>query len=175
MKKLLALLLSVLLSLAGCEKHIVDTEKYGQVANYITFPDYFPASLEAYEVHGYSYRLYSYMDLSYEIFLDISVEKTEMDRLIADAKEKRSEFFEVEANYENGYDELVFQDVFTVCGEEAETVGEGMIEKIVYHPDTGNMVFVQIYAVDAGVYPVEQLEYFNRFQIDAKAYAEQVA
>jgi len=173
-KKLLALILSVLLSLAGCEKYTVDVAEYGQVANYITFPDYFPESVDTYEVNGYSYRLYSYMDICYEIYLDVSVEKEEMDRLIAVAKEKRPAYSEWEADYANGYREIIFQDVFTSYDPEAEAVGEADIEKIVYDPDTGDMVFVRIYSVDAGVYPVAELAYFNRFDISAETYAEDI-
>ncbi len=174
MKKLLALILSVLLSLAGCEKYTVDVAEYGQVASYITFPDYFPESVDTYQVNGYSYRLYSYMDICYEIYLDISVEKEEMDRLIAAAKEKRPEFSEREADYARGYREIVFQDEFTPYGPAAEAVSEGDIEKIVYDPDRGDMVFVRIYSVDAGVYPVAELAYFNRFDISAETYTENI-
>ena len=172
MKKLLALILSVLLSLAGCEKYTVDVAEYGQVANYITFPDYFPETVDTYQVNGYSYRLYAYMDICYEIYLDISVETEEMDRLVAAAKEKRPAYSEQEADYARGYHEIVFRDVFTPYGLEAKEVSEADIEKIVYDPDTGDMVFVRIYSVDAGVYPVEELVYFNRFDISAKTYAE---
>ena len=174
MKKLLALILSVLLSLSGCEKYTVDVAEYGQVANYITFPDYFPETVDTYQVNGYSYRLYSYMDICYEIYLDISVETEEMERLIATAKEKRPVYSEQEADYARGYREIVFRNAFTLYGPEGETVSEADIEKIVYDPDRGDMVFVRIYSVDAGVYPVSELVYFNRFDISAETYTENI-
>ena len=174
MKKLLALILSILLSLAGCEKYTIDVAQYGQVANYITFPDYFPEAVDTYQVNGYSYRLYSYMDICYEIYLDISVEIEEMERLIATAKEKRPVYSEGEADYARGYREIVFRNAFTPYGPEAKTVSEADIEKIVYDPDRGDMVFVRIYSVDAGVYPVAELAYFNRFDISAETYTENI-
>ena len=174
MKKLLALILSVLLSLAGCEKYTVDVAEYGQVANYITFPDYFPESLDDYQVNGYSYRLYAYLDICYEICLDITAEKEEMESMLTEAKTKRTVYLEREASYANGYYELVFCDDFAANDPEGDTIGEADVEKIVYDPVTGDMVFVRIYAVDAGMYPLKELAYFNRFDINAENYGESI-
>jgi peptide chain release factor 1 len=73
-----------------------------------------------------------------------------------------------------GYREIVFRDTFAPYGPAAEAVSEADIEKIVYDPDSGDMVFVRIYSVDAGVYPVAELAYFNRFDISAETYAENI-
>ena len=172
MKKLLAVILSVILSLAGCENYTADVEKYGQVANYITFPDYFPEMLDDYQVNRYSYRLYSYMDICYEIYLDITVAPEEAEQLLTEAKTKRPDWSEREATYAEEYYELVFCDQFALNGQGGDTIGQANIEKIVYDPTAGNMVFVRIYAVDAGMYPVAELAYFDRFDIHAETYGE---
>ncbi len=166
----------LLLSIFGGTTYVDDPAEYGEWDSYLDIPSYLPDSIEDYEVNGYSYTLYSYMDVCYEIFLDISVTEEQLDRLIADAK-SYGEYTESEAYYCDGYFEIVFEDyyrssdyVYSEEGVEEKNVGWADIEKAVYNPETLNIIFVCFHANDSGVYDLDDLEYFKRFSIDEKEY-----
>ena len=50
-----------------------DPAKYGKFQSYIESEiEYFPKSIEEYVVNDYAYTRYEYLDLCYEVFLDLS-------------------------------------------------------------------------------------------------------
>ena len=82
----LLLLLAVVISSTGCA-HLLTTvmilgmgtiqesspEAYGNWTKYHDAPAFLPDDLDGYTVNAYSYTLYNYLDICYEIFLDITV------------------------------------------------------------------------------------------------------
>lgn len=141
-------------------------------------PSFLPESIEGYTVNAYSYTLYSYMDTCYEIFLDITVEETEFNRLLEEAKTYSSSYIERSADYCDGYTEIVFMDVYekhqTDDPDDVEQVGWADIEKVIYNPHTSSIVYVIFHANDTGVYEVADVAYFNRFSINADDYFQRV-
>ena len=142
-------------------------------------PSFLPESIEGYTVNAYSYTLYSYMDTCYEIFLDITVEETEFDRLLQEAKTYPNSYVERSADYCDGYTEIVFMDVYekyqTDDPDDLEQVGWADIEKVIYNPHTSSIVYVVFHANDTGVYDVADVAYFNRFSINADDYFQKVS
>ena len=141
-------------------------------------PSFLPESIEGYTVNAYFYTLYSYMDTCYEIFLDITVEETEFNRLLEEAKTYSSSYIERSADYCDGYTEIVFMDVYekhqTDDPDDVGQVGWADIEKVIYNPHTSSIVYVAFHANDTGVYEVVDVAYFNRFSINADDYFQRV-
>ena len=81
------MIISIVNVLSGCDfgsKRISDIEQYGQYESYIELPEFFPDAVEGYTVNAYAYNLESWMDTCYEIFLDITVTKSQFDELLSD-------------------------------------------------------------------------------------------
>jgi len=169
------IIMLMLLTLSGCDfgsKRITDIEQYGKVESYIEMPKFFPDSVEDYTVNAYAYNLESWMDTCYEIFLDITVTKEHFEELLSDKADQAKE-----AYYAEGYYELVFEDsyeMYEADNDEDQVVGFADIEKIVYNPKTHHIVFVSFHANDTGVYPLEDVAYFNYFDIDENEYVEHI-
>lgn len=172
----LLLLMLLVFSFLGCDygsKRITDPEQYGKFASYIELPSFFPNSIESFTVNSYAYNLESWLDTCYEIFLDITVTKEQFDELAKNITVRIDECY-----YAEGFYEAVFMDsydVFTDEGDgEMQVVGYADIEKIVYNPETYQIIFVAFHANDTGVYPLSDFQYFNRFKIDENEYAEHI-
>ena len=194
MKRLLACLLifCVLASCSGCgllvlaelldddmgfgSKQITDPLEYGDWESYLQIPPWMPASVEEYTVNGYSYSLEAYMDVCYEILVDLTVTEEQLEELLARARQY-GPVREQDAYYAEGYREMVFQDVYEIYPESLQSghryrgqVGWADVEKIVYNPQALNVVFVCFHANDTGVYELKNVAYFNRFGIDQEEY-----
>lgn len=149
--------------------HIEDPAQYGQIDESIPFPSFFPESVTPFQVNAYSYTLYSYMDVCYEIFLDLTVTRAQLEELLTKVRACAPE--EKQAYYAEGYFELVFTDVYSLHPEEeSANVWNARIEKVIYNPETCHIVFESFDAFDSGVYPLEEVAYFNRFGIDQVEY-----
>ena len=172
-------LLVAALMLTGCEfgfgsKYVVDPEEYGKWESYLEVPSFLPESIESYQVNAYSYTLLAYMDICYEIFLDLTVSEEQLEELISRAKAEGKDALERAAYYADGYYEIVLQDYYEVYHRESDheaLVGWADIEKVVYNPQTRNLVYVCFHANDTGVYNLDEVNYFNRFSIDEEEYA----
>ena len=177
--RLIILLVAISILFTGCDvgfgsKHTNDPEKYGMWESYLEIPPFLPTSLDSYEVNSYSYTLLAYMDICYEIFLDISVSEQELERLVAHAKEQPNYLFERPAYYSEGYTEIVFEDSYETYQQENEderNVGWADIEKVIYSTEALNVVYVCFHANDTGVYRLKDLAYFSRFSINEWEYA----
>ena len=175
-------LLVISLWLSSCEmgfgsKHIEDPQKYGEWESYLEAPSFFPASVDGYQVNGYSYTLFAYMDICFEIFLDITVSAEQLEALLREAASYNDGYSESEAYYADGYTEIVFEDSYeaqerAINGE--RNVGRADIEKIIYNPESLNIVYVCFHANDTGVYPLDEVAYFNRFSIREEEYMASV-
>lgn len=171
------LVLCILVSLSACSHFLgfgtfyeTAANKYGKWASYLDIPSFLPSSVENYAVNSYSYTLYSYMDICYEIFLDITVEENKFDCLLNSARTYSDSYEEQPADYCDGYMEIVFIDNYERW-ENDEQVGWADIEKVIYNPDTKNIVYVVFHANDTGVYDVKDVAYFERFAIAADQYS----
>ncbi len=163
--------------LIGCDvgfgsKHVKNPKEYGKWESYLDIPAFLPNSITNYQVNDYSYTLLAYMDICYEIFLDVSVMEEQFEELISNAKSQKAYLREKEAYYCEGYYEIVFQNYYEVYdGKDFEgNVGWADIEKIVYNPETLNIIFVCFHANDTGVYELDDVAYFNRFSITQQEY-----
>ncbi len=157
-------------------KQITDPLKYGDWESYLQIPPWMPASVKEYTVNGYSYSLKAYMDVCYEIFVDLTVTEEQLEELLARARQSEPAR-EQDAYYAEGYREMVFQDEYEILPESLQSghryqgqVGRADIEKLVYNPQTLNIVFVCFHANDTGVYDLNGVAYFNRFGIDQEEY-----
>lgn len=166
----ISIIIAMMLSLSACDfgsKRVTDIQQYGKLENYIKLPEFFPDSVEDYSVNAYAYNLESWMDVCYEIFLDITVTESQFDELLSDVMSNS-----VKCYYSDGFHEVVFQDSYTIFNDDQNqaVVGYADIEKIVYNPDTYRIVFVAFHANDTGVYPLKDVAYFNCFNIDENEY-----
>lgn len=188
----LLLLVAVVISSAGCAQLLTTVmilgmgtiqesapEAYGNWTKYHDAPAFLPDDLDGYTVNAYSYTLYNYFDICYEIFLDLTVTEEQFTVLIeraegySDARTSRT------AYYDEAYTEIIFTDVYERWEAEdndgAEQVGWADIDKIIYNPDTRNIIYVAFHANDTGVHDVENVAYFQRFGITPDAYVEHLA
>ena len=178
MKRFVAIIvvLCIMISLSACSSFLgmgtfyeTAADKYGKWASYLDIPSFLPSSVEEYTVNSYAYTLYSYMDVCYEIFLDVTVEENVFDGLLENARAYSVNYEEQPADYCDGYIEIIFMDYYEQ-GEKSENVGWADIEKVIYNPDTKNIVYVVFHANDTGVYDVKDVVYFNHFSIAADNY-----
>lgn len=174
---------AMLLLCTGCDtaelgwgtNHITDPAQYGNVENYIELPEYFPETITEYTVNSYSYTLYAYMDVCYEIFLDLTVTETQFDSLLLRIRSLPDVQSEREAYYAEGYYEIIFRDSYSINTDEhfendPANVWNAKIEKVIYNPETFHIIFESFDAFDSGVYPLNEVAYFNRFEIDPYEY-----
>ena len=178
----LAIILAIGSLIPGCDmqwgdKYVDTAQEYGEWESYLDVPSFLPDSIDDYQVNSYSYRLLAFMDICYEIFVDISVTEEQLDRLIASAKEHPDYRCEKEAYYADGYTELVFEDSYEIYHREADiepNVGWADIEKIIYNAETLNVIYVCFHANDTGVYDLDDVAYFNRFSIQEEEYVASI-
>ena len=150
-------------------------ETYGNWDKFGIESDLMPESIDGYIVNEYSFIVYNYFDTCYEIFLDITVSEEGLQELIANARISFSTFITRDAPYCDGYIEMVFKDYYERWSVEEqsdgfEQVGWADIDKLIYNPDTGNVILVSFHANDTSVYDVENIAYFNRFSITPEEY-----
>ncbi|MBQ4602699.1 MAG: hypothetical protein IJB24_07550 [Clostridia bacterium] len=176
---LIAVVLCISLIVSFCcsfgEVYIDDIGKYGRSRYGVELQNYFPSDIKDYTVNAYSYRVYAYLDISYEILLDITVTEEQLDEIIEGVKKKRPGYIEVESYYADGYKELVFSDEYRIdrsdrAKSEVATVEHALIEKVVYNTEELRIVFIDFNPFDSYVYPLEEVEYFNIFGIDEEEY-----
>lgn len=189
MKKLFlcGLLLCIVLSSTGCAHLMIggmilgmgtvqenDPATYGGWEKYHDAPGFLPESLDGVTVNQYSYTLYNYFDTCYEIFLDITVTADQFDTLIEEAMASAASPFSRIAFYDESYTELIFEDTYERgqidTADGLEQVGWADIDKVIYNPDTCNIIYVAFHANDTGVHDLENVAYFKRFGITPEAY-----
>ncbi len=178
----LGILLCILVLFTDCSELGIGTiqetspAKYGEWEKYHTAPSFLPQKIDDYTVNLYSYTLYNYMDTCYEIFLDINVSEEQFDEFIENARQCSDVLIERETYYSDGYTEIVFADMYEKgCinnYDGLEQVGIAKINKLIYNPETLNILYVSFHAEDASVYDVERIAYFNRFSIVVDEYIE---
>lgn len=152
------------------EESVQDPAKYGQFSKYVVLPEWFPESIENYEVQGYSYRLLAYMDICYEVYLDVVMTEAQLEETLQTVLSAGNPY-DRETYYAEGFYELVFEDEYSIYEEsEGENVGWATIEKLVYNPTTGEVIFECFHAHDTGVYPLSEVAFFNRFGINEREY-----
>ena len=86
-------------------------------------------------------------------------------------------FTKKDAYYSNGYTEIVFQDSYEVYHREDDVesnVGWADIEKVIYNPETLNVIYVCFHANDTGVYNLDEVAYFSRFSILEEDYVKSI-
>lgn len=142
---------------------------YGEWASFLDIPSFLPDSVNEYKVNSYSYTLYNYLDICYEIFLDITVDENKFDSLLEIAQSYSNDYEERPADYIDGYTEIVFVDKYSEY-KNGEQVDWADIEKIIYNREVGNIIYVAFHAHDTGVYDIKDVAYFNRFSIDSDNY-----
>ncbi len=179
--KIMSITLTIIVLLTGCSDfgtvHTEDPLEYGNEDNYISLPEFFPGSIYNYIVNNYSYTVYSYMDVCHEIFLDVTVPKEDFDNILNRVKDYSAEFYEQAAYYAEGYSEIVFTDEYSINEKRKKdkNVWNAKIEKVIFNPLTYNIVFVSFDAFDSGVYPLDEVAYFNKFNIDQNEYVKYVS
>ncbi len=181
MKAILSTLLvfALLFALSFCgtfgDAYITDPAKYGKSYYGVSLNNYFPDVIDEYTVNAYSFRIYAFLDICYEAILDISVTEEQFDEIISEVKKIRPEYTEIESYYAEGYSELVFCDRYSIdrsdrANSDIASVYTAKIEKVVYDPESLRIVFVDFDAFDSYVYPLNEVEYFNMFNIDEEEY-----
>ena len=160
-----ALMLAILFSFSGCvflflltckSERTDDPRDYYSDDCYEKITPWMPASLEPYTVNGFFFGMDLYLDLCYEIFLDLTVTEEQLESILSEARENMP-LSERDAYYAQGYREIVFEDHYD-------------IEKVIYDPEALNVVFVCFHANDTGVYNLSDVAYFKRFDIRQEEY-----
>ncbi len=150
-------------------QYVMDPAQYSQ--KYYTWPE----SLEGYTVNKYSYREYEGSHKPYEAFVDLTVSEEQLSVLLKNARNAHI-IWEREAYYAEGYYEIVYTDKYRIKEEEKE--GEEIvverwaaISKVVYNPQTCNIIYEKLEAGNTEFTP-NDLAYFVRFDIDEYEYVE---
>ncbi len=182
MKKISIVLLCVLLlvTLTGCNAlfgniRIDDPSRYGE---YSTKDSFLPQDITEYTVNKYSCNIYAYFDICHQLYLDITVTKEQFELIISEARKNKDFKYEKQSYYDEDYIEIVMCDSYDIYDHDEDSpekkVGWADIDKIIYNPQTLNIIFVCFHANDTGVYPLNEVEYFNRFSIDETEYVENI-
>ena len=179
---LVCLIIIIAITLTSCNKfwgakYVTNPKKYGKWETYLDIPTFLPDSIEDYQVNSYSYTLYALMDICYEIFVDISVTEEQFYQLIKNAEDHPDYLYKKDAYYSTGYTEIVFQDSYEIYHREDDVepnVGWADIEKVIYNPETLNIIYVCFHANDTGVYNLDEVAYFSRFSILEEDYVKSI-
>ena len=179
-----ALMLAILFSFSGCvflflltckSERTDDPRDYYSDDCYEKITPWMPESLEPYPVNGFFFGMDLYLDLCYEIFLDLTVTEEQLESILSEARENMP-LSERDAYYAQGYREIVFEDHYEMISSDQEyvdsaaNVGWADIEKVIYDPEALNVVFVCFHANDTGVYNLSDVAYFKRFDIRHEEY-----
>lgn len=172
----------IMMLLSSCNtvlgtKYVTNPKKYGKWETYLDVPTFLPSNINNYHVNSYSYTLYAYMDICYEIFLDITVSEEQFNKLLADARNYPDYKYGQNAYYDDGYIEIVYKDYYSIYHREEDivaNVGGANIEKIIYNKETLNIIYVCFHANDTGVYDLTDVAYFRRFSITEEEYVENI-
>lgn len=184
MKKHLSLfliLLTVILLFTSC----MGTFRYDSIEKYQRIrkdpfynAEFIPYDTDEYTINNFSFINCVYLDTCYEVFLDITVNEKQFEDLISQSK-AHGKFVEKDTWYANGYIEIVFEDDYHLgygysedTADFTPSVGWATIEKVIYNPKTLNIIFVCFHSWDTRVYKVQDIQYFNHFEIDPKEYIE---
>jgi len=184
MKKLICVFLLAVVLLTSCNGDIgfgsghtsnpADFGKWNK--SFVAEHSFLPRSLDGFTVNAYSYTYDAYMDICYEIFVDLTVTKEQLSELIAAARADGRPYSESAAYYASGYREIVFMDVYEISdyedGSGDKYVGWADIEKVIYNEETCNIIYECFHANDTSVYSLSDVAYFKRFGIDEEKYAE---
>ncbi len=151
-----------------------DPTKYERPTN-AAVAAFFPENLDEYTVNRYAYTYHVDWDVGEETFLDLTVTQEQFDELIESAR--KVGYIEREAYYAEGYYEIIYNDYYEREYEpleegEVPAVYEADIIKLVYNPETLNVVCERLYVQGPWVYGVEEICYFNRFNLDEKEYVK---
>ncbi len=184
--RLVALILTLtllFLTLTSCEarrfgfgsQKITDPLEYGDFG-VIDAPTFFPEKTEGFTVNSYSFTLELYFETCYELFLDLTVSREQLENLIAKARVQTGFKYEETAFYDTSYREIVYSDYYAEGATDDSTgeksVGYALIEKVIFNETSGNIIYVSFVANDWGVYSLSDVEYFNRFKIDETEYVK---
>ena len=195
MKKLgfLSILLVVCISFTGCTAALalltagmltMGTDYYDSIDDYGVWKEngieigFLPEALDKYTVNDFSYIIYNYFDVCYEVYLDITVNKEQMAELLYEARAYSETYCEQEAWYADGYVEIVFEDEYLISDfdleqeDGLEQVGWATVDKVIFNEETSNIIFVSFHAHDSGVRDVENVKYFNEFGITPEEYVK---
>ncbi|MBE6130666.1 MAG: hypothetical protein E7183_03015 [Erysipelotrichaceae bacterium] len=158
-------------------KYVTNPKKYGKWETYLDVPTYLPSDIDDYHVNSYSYTLYAYMDICYEIFLDITVSEEQFNEILSDARNYSEYQYEQNAYYDDRYIEIVYKDYYSIYpypDEGERGVGSAYIKKIIYNKETLNVIYVCFHAIDTNVYDLADVAYFRRFLISEEEYVENI-
>lgn len=182
MKKTVSVIIvTALLLLSACElnhKKTTNPDEYGS-NNYISHIAYFPESIKDYSVNSYSFNSYDGQYTCTEIYLDITADEEQFDQIINTANHSENVTSKKRAFYDKDYTEIVFRDDYTESFEYSEGItgdektryaGSADIEKIIYNSKNRNIIFEYFDAQAIGKYPIDEIEYFNRFDISEDEY-----
>ena len=138
---------------------------------------FLPETIEQYKVNKYVCTKHVYLDDCQEIYLDITVTKEQLKKIIDESQNNSNYKYEKDSYYDEEYKEIVFEDIYRISyenGEETNDVGWADIDKIIYCEKTLNVIFVCFHANDSYVHNVDEVEYFKRFSIDQKEYVANI-
>ena len=177
---LICLIIIIVITLTSCNKawgtkYVTNPKKYGKWETYLDIPTFLPDSIDDYQVNSYSYTLYAFMDICYEIFLDITVSEEQFKNLIKDARNYTDKYTEKVSYYDDDYTEIIYKDSYHIndyYGESSDNVGFATIYKVIYNLETLNVIYVSFETMDSNVYDLKDLTYFNRFSIKQEEYVE---
>ncbi len=150
------------------------TYEFSDPARYEQEDYMWPQSLEGYTVNAYLHKKYNGLGYSDERFLDLTVSEEQLADLLERARDAKI-VWEREAYYAEGYYEIVYRDHYSIFeGEttDVQLIGYAMISKVIYNPETNNIVYVDIYVNADPNLPLNEMAYFNRFDIDEYEYVE---
>ena len=138
---------------------------------------FLPETIEQYKVNKYVCTKHIYFDDCQEIYLDITVTKEQLKKIIDESQNNSNYKYEKDSYYDEEYKEIVFEDIYRISyenGEETNNVGWADIDKIIYCEKTLNVIFVCFHTMDSYVHKVDEVEYFKRFSIDQKEYVANI-
>lgn len=176
------IILLIIFLLSSCNtawgtKYVTNPKRYGKWETYLDVPTFLPSDIKEYQVNSYSYTLYAYMDICYEIFLDITVSEEQFNELLADARNYPDYLYEQKAYYDDRYIEIVFKDYYHIHHPEdrmEKTVCFAGIQKVIYNKETLNLIYVCFDITDSNVYELDDVVYFKRFSITEEEYVQHI-
>ena len=153
---------------------VTDPDEYGNFHDEVELPSYYPGSLSGYTVNDYCYVIEKSSHLCYEIYLDITVSSEAFTQILgavgADSRTKTVK----NAYHAFDYKDVIFSDSidFALNGY-TNSVNKANIEKVIYNESESRIIFVLLYIEENSYYNADDIQYFDKLNIDPEKYLSQ--
>jgi len=150
---------------------VTDPNEYGDFHRSVDVPSYYPDSISGYTVNDYCYVIEKDARLCYEIYLDLTLDKADFDKLLSDVSADSRNKTVKGAYHSSDYMDVIFHDDYELSYDSYGIVDSAHIEKVIYNEEESRIIFSLLYIEKESYYYTDSIEAFKKPNIDPEKYA----